>query len=44
MDAIVFNNDGFKFTRIKKNNYNVEFTIENKNLIISKIIGLIFGL
>ena len=38
MDTIVFNNDGFKFTRIKKNNYNVEFTIENKNLIISKII------
>jgi hypothetical protein len=38
MSSILFNNDGFKITRNTKNNYSLEFTIENKNIVLPKII------
>jgi hypothetical protein len=37
-ETILFNKEGFIFSRIKKNHYKLEFTIENNNIIISKII------
>jgi hypothetical protein len=37
-ETILFNKEGFIFSRIKKNQYKLEFTMENKNIIISKII------
>jgi hypothetical protein len=36
--TILFNKEGFIFSRIKKNHYKLEFTMENNNIIISKII------
>jgi hypothetical protein len=40
MDLAVtlFDKDGFKFSRVKKNHYSLTFTIENNNIILSKII------
>ena len=38
--TILFNKEGFIFSRIKKNQYKLEFAIENKNIIISKVIDL----
>jgi hypothetical protein len=35
---ILFNKEGFKFSAISKNNYKLEFTIENNNIILSQII------
>jgi hypothetical protein len=37
-ETILFNKEGFTFSRTKKNQYKLEFTMENKNIIISKII------
>ena len=34
----ILNKDGFKISRIKKNYYTLEFTLENPNLALSKII------
>jgi hypothetical protein len=36
--ATLFNKDGFNFSRITKNHYKLSFTIENNNILISKII------
>lgn len=36
--TILFNKENFIFSRIKKNHYKLEFDMENKNIIISKII------
>ena len=36
--TILFNKEGFIFSRVKKNHYKLEFTMENNNIIISKII------
>ena len=38
MNTTILNKDGVKFSRIKKNYYTLEFTIENPNLVLSKII------
>jgi hypothetical protein len=40
MDLAValFDKDGFKFSCLKKNHYSLTFTMENNNIIISKII------
>jgi hypothetical protein len=35
---ILFEKDGLKFIKIKKNNYNLVFSMENNNIILSKII------
>jgi hypothetical protein len=37
-ETILFDKDGFKFTRIKKNQYKLEFMMENHNVILPKII------
>jgi len=37
-NVILFNKEGFTFTRITKNNYNLNFTMENKYIILPKII------
>ena len=37
-ENILFNKDGFIFSRVKKNQYKLEFTIENNNIILAKII------
>jgi hypothetical protein len=34
----IFYKDGLKFIRIKKNNYNLQFMMENENIILSNII------
>ena len=36
--TILFNKEGFIFSRIKKNHYKLEFTMENNNINIPKII------
>jgi uncharacterized protein YkvS len=38
LEAILFNKDGFIFSRVEKNKYNMKFSMENKNIILSKII------
>jgi hypothetical protein len=35
---ILFEKDGLKFTRVQKNNYQLEFTMENNNIYLSEII------
>jgi hypothetical protein len=37
-ENILFDKDGFRFVCVKKNNYKLEFNMENKNIILSKII------
>ena len=37
-DNILFNKDGFKFVRIKKNNYNLTFGMTNHNIMLPKIV------
>jgi len=37
-ETILFNKEGFVFSRTKKNEYKLEFSMENTNIIISKII------
>ena len=41
-EILLFDKDGFKFSRLKKNHYNLIFTMENNNIVLSKIID--FGL
>lgn len=36
--ALLFNKEGFEFNRSSKNNYTLNFNMENKNIYISKII------
>ena len=38
LETILFDKDGFKFSRFNKNNYKLTFTMENKNIVLSKII------
>jgi len=40
--SILFDKDGLTFIKIKKNNYNLQFMMENKDIVLSKIID--FGL
>jgi hypothetical protein len=37
-ETILFDKEGFKFIRIKKNHYKLEFSMENKYIVLSKII------
>jgi hypothetical protein len=37
-ETVLFDKDGFKFIRVIKNHYKLTFTMENNNIIISKII------
>ena len=37
-ECVLFDKDGFKFIRVRKNHYKLTFNIENNNIIISKII------
>jgi hypothetical protein len=38
LETKLYEKEGFIFTQIKKNNYKIDFTMENKNIILSKII------
>ena len=38
IENILFNSDDFKFSSIKKNQYILKFNIENKNIIMEKVI------
>jgi len=38
LEVDLFIKDDFKFSRLKKNQYTIEFTIENNNINVSKII------
>ena len=38
LEVILFDKDGFKFSRFNKNNYKLTFTIENNNIVLPKII------
>ena len=38
LETILFEKDGFKFIRVKKNHYKLLFSIENKNIILPNII------
>lgn len=38
IEAKLFDKDGFKFVRVMKNHYKLSFTMENNNIVISKII------
>ena len=38
LENILFNKDGFKFARVRKNHYKLDFNMENKNIFLSKII------
>lgn len=37
-ENVLFDKDGFRFACVKKNHYKLEFNMENKNIILSKII------
>lgn len=37
-ETVLFDKEGFKFNRVRKNNYSLTFTMENNNIIISKIV------
>jgi hypothetical protein len=38
LETIFLNKDGFKFASVRKNHYKLTFNLENKNIILSKII------
>lgn len=38
LETILLNKDGFNFVRVKQNQYKLTFNMENKNIILSKII------
>jgi hypothetical protein len=38
LETVLFDKEGFKFSRIKKNHYNLIFTMENNNINLSKIV------
>lgn len=38
LENMLFNKDGFIFSRVKKNQYKLEFSIENNHIILAKII------
>ena len=37
-EDVLFNKEGLKFVKVKKNHYKLNFSMENKNIMISKII------
>jgi hypothetical protein len=37
-ETVLFDKDGFKFCRVKKNHYRLAFNMENKNIVLSNII------
>jgi serine phosphatase RsbU (regulator of sigma subunit) len=37
-EIVLFDKDGFKFSCLKKNNYSLTFTMENNEIVLSKII------
>jgi hypothetical protein len=37
-DKIIRNKNGMKFIKTSKNSYNLTFVIENKNILLSKIV------
>jgi len=37
-EEVLFNKNGLKLIKIQKNNYNLQFTMENNNIVLSKII------
>ena len=39
MDIVLFENNGFKFTKQNHNNYNASFSVENQNIRLDKIIN-----
>ena len=41
-ETVLFDKDGFKFVRVRKNHYKLTFNMENNNMIITKIVD--FGL
>jgi hypothetical protein len=38
LEIILFNKDGFIFSRIEKNKYKMNFSMENKNIILANVI------
>ena len=38
LETVLFDKEGFKFSRIKKNHYNLIFTMENNNINLPKIV------
>jgi uncharacterized protein YkvS len=42
LEIILFNKDGFIFSRVGKNNYKMNFSMENNNIVLSKVVD--FGL
>jgi hypothetical protein len=38
LETVLFDKDGFKFSKVKKNHYKLTFSMENNNIILSKII------
>ena len=38
LENILFEKEGLKFSNVKKNHYKLQFTIENNNIDLSKII------
>ena len=38
LEAILYEKDGFIFSRIEKNKYTMNFAMENKNIILAKVI------
>jgi hypothetical protein len=41
LEIVLFEKEGFKFSRIKKNHYKLQFHMENNNIDLSKIIDFI---
>jgi hypothetical protein len=39
LETVLFDKDGFKFSRVQKNQYKMEFFMENKNIYLPKIIN-----
>ena len=42
LEIILFDKDGFVFSRVGKNNYKMNFVMENNNIVLSKVVD--FGL
>jgi hypothetical protein len=38
LETVLFEKEGFKFSRVKKNHYKLQFAMENNNIELSKII------
>ena len=40
LEIILFDKDGFIFSRVGKNNYKMNFVMENNNIVLSKVVDL----